>query len=84
MDVDTSTTVGPNKATKTFVLSREYIPIAIILVLVLVVIFVYWCKDSTGFTNSSLVTRSDSVIDKEWNLRKLEESVASLNNKANN
>lgn len=64
--------------------------VIIIIVLIVIVISVAYCKNSDGFVSpdgvvarrSQRQSRSDTEIDRTWNMKELERSVALLNKKA--
>ena len=67
---------------------KQYAPALTVILLVIIISSVCYCKD--GFASPDGVvarkgnnqTRSDSHVDKKWNLKELEKSVALLNSKS--
>ena len=69
---------------------KKYSSAIIIASLVLIVVIVYYCNTPEGFTPDSSSARisqnqvrSDTNVDREWNLKELERSVALLNQNSN-
>lgn len=91
--VDTTSSIVVDKQNPTsggFEWKSKYNSILIIIVLLVIVVAVYYCKDSESFTSpdgvvsrrSQRQVRSDAEVDKAWNIKELERSVALLNRKS--
>lgn len=70
--------------------TKKYGSAIIIVVLIVIVATVAYCKKSDGFASpdgvvarrSQRQTRSDTNVDRSWNLKELERSVSLINQKA--
>jgi hypothetical protein len=77
-----------SKASNIWILAKKYGgPLSIILVLIIIVSVTVYLKSSDGFSSPDGVVarrsqrqiRSDTEVDRTWNLKELERSVALLN-----